>query len=162
MDVSFDQATLASGHQDGSVRLWEISSGKNIHQLPKLHSSHTTCVQFSPGSIFGGSGGSANYLLTASRDNSLILLDTRTYGPVLTCRAPGFRVACDWSRVSFSPDGSLIAAGSADGRVFIWSVSDGQIKSTLSGAHEAAVSSVNWGRCGLVSGDRQGKIVVWH
>lgn len=34
----------------------------------------------------------------------------------------GFKVGCDWSRATFSPDGKYVAVGSADGNVFIWSV----------------------------------------
>lgn len=51
-----------------------------------------------------------NFILIASNDN--------------------FKVGCDWSRVAFSHDGTRIAAGSADGSIFIWHVC-GRLETTL-------------------------------
>jgi len=154
VDVSPDHGTIASGHQDGSVRFWDPNGSQTSHILPKLHAGAITSVQYHPGT--------GQQLLTASRDNTLLLIETRTGGPILTCRSPGFRISSDWSRASFSPDGSLIAAGSQDGHVLVWSAIDGSVKSTLTGGHEVPVASVAWGRIGLVSADKEGKVVVWR
>lgn len=47
------------------------------------------------------------------------------------CSADGFKVAFDWTRAAFSPDGQYIAAGSSDGSVFIWSVVTHTVENVL-------------------------------
>ena len=75
MDIYTDGNTVASGHQDGGLRLWNMYTKDKIHSIPKLHSSHITCVLFDL---------RRNYqLLTASRDNTLSIIDTRTYEPLM-------------------------------------------------------------------------------
>lgn len=73
--VSSDSSTVASGHQDGGLRIWNIQQGAKIHSIPKLHSSHISSVQFDPKR--------GNRILTASKDNTLTVIETRTYEPLL-------------------------------------------------------------------------------
>jgi autophagy-related protein 16-1 len=90
--VSSDGSTVASGHQDGGLRIWNIQMATKIHYIPKLHTSHICSVQFDPKR--------ANKILTASKDNTLSIIDTRTYEPLAILRAPGFGVTKEWSQVS--------------------------------------------------------------
>ena len=50
---------------------------------------------------------------------------------VFDFRADGFRVATDWTRAVFSPDGEYVIAGSADGSVFVWEVATSKLHSVL-------------------------------
>jgi WD40 repeat protein len=71
VSVSSDCNTVASGHQDGGLRMWSMHTKDKIHAIPKLHLSQITCTLFDP---------RRNYLiLTASRDNTISLIDSRTY-----------------------------------------------------------------------------------
>lgn len=45
--------------------------------------------------------------------------------------AEGFKVGCDWSRATFSPDGQYVAVGSADGSVYIWGVHANKVEGIL-------------------------------
>jgi autophagy-related protein 16 len=65
-----------------------------------------------------------------SRDNTLKVIDSRMFMPLGTCSAPNFRVGSNWSKCCFSSDGSYIAAGSADGKVYIFQ--DSNVIDTLS------------------------------
>jgi len=75
VDANADCNTVCSGHQDGGLRLWNILTKDRIHFIPKVHTAIVTCVQFDPKH--------GRYLLSASRDNSISLIDTRTYESIL-------------------------------------------------------------------------------
>jgi WD40 repeat protein len=71
VDINGSLSTIASGHQDGSLRFWDINTGNPIHQIPKHHNAHVTSVEYSPNSSF--------YIASYSRDNSVNIVDTRKY-----------------------------------------------------------------------------------
>lgn len=65
-------ARVRSGHFDGGVRFWDLRKGDIAHEVASLHpQSQVTAVVAS-------SGGSQ--ILTNGRDNTLRLLDVRTFG----------------------------------------------------------------------------------
>lgn len=61
-------------------------------------------------------------VLTCGRDNTLRLVDARTFQVRGTLAAPGFAVTTNWCTACLSPDESHVAAGSASGAVYIWEV----------------------------------------
>jgi WD40 repeat protein len=63
---------------------------------------------------------------------------------------------------SISPDGTLLAAGHSDYRVYVWELETGNIRYLLEG-HAADVASVNFSPDGrlLASGSRDGTVRLW-
>lgn len=69
-------------------------------------------------------------MLCCTRDDTIKLLDLRRNQIITSYAHDNFKVGCDWARVCFSPDGTKIAAGGADGNVYIWNV-NGPLETTL-------------------------------
>src|SRR3546814_15729311 len=123
-----------------------------MHQVQQLHSAIVTCFAFSPKGEY--------QLLTASRDNTLKIVDTRTFQPTHTFTQPGFRVSANYSRVCFSPDGSMIAAGSGGGEVVIWDIIGADVVSTLKQPEDGVVACYWSNKKQLISCDTNGIAVV--
>ncbi|XP_034217292.1 autophagy-related protein 16 isoform X1 [Prunus dulcis] len=149
---SMDGQTICSGHVDGNLRLWDIEKGKLLSEVA-AHSNAVTSISLSR---------NGNVVLTSGRDNVHNLFDMRSLEVCGTLRATGNRVASNWSRSCISPDDNYVAAGSADGSVYIWSISKADIVSTLK-EHTASVLCCSWSGHGkpLASADKNGIVCTW-
>ncbi|CAJ2664268.1 unnamed protein product [Trifolium pratense] len=149
---SVDGQTIFSGHVDGNLRLWDIQSGKLLSEVA-AHSLAVTSISLSR---------NGDIALTSGRDNLHNLFDVRSLEVCGTLRATVNRVASNWSRSCISPDNSHVAAGSTDGSVHIWSISKGEIVSTLK-EHTSSVLCCSWNGMGmpLASADRNGIVSIW-
>lgn len=96
---SRDGRYLATGSQDTSVRIWDVSSGRSIHIL-EGHAAEVGGLVFTP---------DGKLLLSSSEDGMLILWDVKT-GELLRS-VPDFTAF----KVSFSPDGTRVAASTWNG-----------------------------------------------
>jgi WD40 repeat protein/transcriptional regulator with XRE-family HTH domain len=96
---SLDGKYVATGSVDTTVRLWDVSSGDLIRVL-EGHSAEVGGLAFSP---------DGKLLLTSSEDGTLISWDVET-GDLLR-NLPGFTIF----KVSFSPDGTRLAAATING-----------------------------------------------
>lgn len=148
---SMDGQTIFSGHVDGNLRLWDIQTGKLLSEVA-AHSLAVTSISLSR---------NGNTVLTSGRDNLHNMFDVRSLEICGTLRASGNRVASNWSRSCMSPDDSYVAAGSADGSVYIWSVSKADIVSTLK--EHTSVLCCTWSGLGkpLASADKNGVVCIW-
>lgn len=71
-----------------------------------------------------------NYLVCCVRDDTIIIIDLRTNQIVTTLSDENYKVACDFARIAFSSDSMHVAAGSADGSIFLWH-STGKLETVL-------------------------------
>ncbi|GAA0138616.1 hypothetical protein LIER_00327 [Lithospermum erythrorhizon] len=149
---SMDGLTICSGHVDGNLRLWDSQTGKLLTEVA-AHSLAVTSISLSR---------NGNSILTSGRDNVHNLFDMRSLEVCGTFRASENRVASNWSRSCVSPDDNYVAAGSVDGSIHIWSISNAKIVSTLK-EHTAPVLCCSWSGLGkpLASSDKNGVICVW-
>lgn len=71
-----------------------------------------------------------HYLAACVRDDTIKIIDLRNNQILTSLNHDNYKVGCDFSRISFNPDSSIIAAGAADGSVFLWDVT-GKLVSIL-------------------------------
>ena len=143
-----DGQTLASGSRDGTVRLWEVSTGTHTYTL----TGHTSAVKSVAFSLDGQT------LASGSEDSTVRLWDvnTGTHKHTLTGHTSAVK------SVAFSLDEQTLASGSEDGAVQLWDVNTGTHKKTLTrdgDAIETMASSL--GGETLASGSRDGTVQLW-
>lgn len=110
-------SVLAGGAGDGSVRLWDVTSGNTptelVDSLPGV-SGPVNAIAFHPDDeILAVAGGAERVVLFDVADESAPDLLGELTGPEAALNA-----------VEFSPDGTTIAAAGLDEQVWMWDVSD--------------------------------------
>jgi len=125
LSVSPNGNIMASAHLNSHIRIWSARTGESIHDLTDIHTQQATCVDFSR---------DGTQIVTNSRDNTLKVVDVRTWKVLMILRgAPKVPYKCgvNWARVSFSPDGQYVIAGSTNGDLLIWNATSGALESIL-------------------------------
>src|SRR5262249_49443588 len=108
-----DGDLLASAHDYGIVRLWEVSTGQELRHF-EGHTDSVRSVAFSP---------DGHYVVSGSVDDTVRLWEVST-GQELR----HFEGHTDWVQsVAFSPDGHYVVSSSVDDTVRLWEVSSGAL-----------------------------------
>ncbi|XP_042806507.1 autophagy-related protein 16-1 isoform X3 [Panthera leo] len=123
-DIVCTEQCVMSGHFDKKIRFWDIRSESIVREMELL--GKVTALDLNP---------ERTELLSCSRDDLLKIIDLRVNAVRQTFSAPGFKCGSDWTRVVFSPDGGYVAAGSAEGSLYVWSVLSGKVEKVLSKQH---------------------------
>ncbi|MDE2889986.1 MAG: PKD domain-containing protein [Gemmatimonadota bacterium] len=106
MAFSPNGSTVASGSEDGTVRLWDATTQRETAQL-QGHSGTVHSVSYSP---------DGSKIVSGGMDETVRLWDVASQRLIETRHGHTNEV----SSVAFLPDGSRIASGSADGTILIW------------------------------------------
>ncbi len=153
VSLSPDGALLASGSSDGTIKLWDVASRQEIATLTGSNSvfAAVLAVAFSPDGTMLASGADGP-------DGTIKLWDVARRKEIATLEGH-----TDWIwSVSFSPNGGLLASGSADGTIKLWDVARRREIATLEG-HTGWVQSVAFSFDGalLASGSDDNTIKLW-
>ena len=107
---------LAAGCGDGTVRLWNLATGRPVATLHATTSSKygVAAVAFSP---------NGKLLATGEGDGTVRAWNPATRHPAGAPIQTGSGPADALSVVAFSPNGKQLAGGSYDGTVRLWQVS---------------------------------------
>ncbi|XP_006893522.1 PREDICTED: autophagy-related protein 16-1 isoform X1 [Elephantulus edwardii] len=151
-DIVCTEQCVMSGHFDKKIRFWDIRSESIVREMELL--GKVTALDLNP---------ERTELLTCSRDDLLKIIDLRKHAVRQSFSAPGFKCSSDWTRAVFSPDGSFVTAGSAEGSLYVWNVLTGKVEKILSKQHSASINAVAWSPSGsyVVSVDKGSRAVLW-
>jgi WD40 repeat protein len=166
-----DGKTVA-GAGGGLIRIWDVTSGKELLPVPAGHSDAVHGVAASPDN---------KLLATIGEDQTVRLWDPFTAKELRQMEQPkpgegedvvaavavfpnGYAMGGSASSVTlrFSPDGKLLAGSWADGAVILWNVADGKVLHRLKG-HDNGLSSIAFAPNGkfLATGGMDGRVLWW-
>lgn len=142
---SRDGAQVAAGGRCGTIRVWELASGKVAGEY-RVHRQRIRSLQYN------GIG----QILSCGDDQLVALTDPLQ--PQSSVQLP--RQAAKLFAVTLLDD-NLCATSGSDNRISIWSLADRELQGTLRG-HTGTVSCLAAGPRLLVSGSYDTQIRIWQ
>jgi WD40 repeat protein len=118
--------TLASGSTDGTVRIWSRAAAQALAELPGVRGM--TAVAYRPDG--------RQMAVAGEGTRSVELWDPRTVERLRSLPCPQGPV----EQITYSPDGTLVAAASAD-TVLVWRTDSGDLVSNLAGHSRGVVAA---------------------
>jgi len=138
---------LAGASGDGSVRLWDCESGRELACL-RGHEGLVNALRWS---------GDGRILASGSEDKTVRLWD-RDSGRPLAC-LHGHEGSVN--ALSWSGDGRVLASGSEDKTVRLWDATSGQLLRTLEGHTDSVNALAGVGGHRIVSASSDKTVRVW-
>lgn len=152
---SSDGSTLASGSYDGTVRLWEVTSGRASMELRAMdgHDAISSiCLSPDGRTIAGGSTSGRIHWWHVATGREIRAFNT-SFGLNEERR--------EVVAVCFSPDGSIIAGVSGSGHVILWSTVSSEMIGLRKGQGEARAICISPDGSTIATGFSSGRIKLW-
>jgi WD40 repeat protein len=149
-----DGETCATCSEDRSIYLWKTETGELLHHL-RGHRAAVTSVQFA----------SANRLVSAGRDNHLIVWDVEPGKPPVRI-PPSFDGHGEVAQLGVSPDGRVVLLDQGK-ELRLLTLADKQLEGTLQNPSDSmnfstmALFSPD-GKTILTNGSAPGKLQLWR
>jgi WD40 repeat protein len=132
-----DATVLATGADDGTVRLWDVSHPAQprwLATIPDVTNQYVYSVTFSPGGqiLAGGVTDGSVWLWRVSRPSHPT--------PIATLTGPAGHVFS----IAFGPGGRTLTAGSSDGSVWRWDTAPGQAAAGICAMAGQPLTRAQW------------------
>jgi len=147
---SGDGQNVATGGEDGKVKLWNASSGFCFVTFPE-HTASISTVEFAK---------QGQVLFSASLDGTVRAYDLIRYRNFRTLTSP---TPVQFCSLAVDPSGDVVCAGSIDSfEIYMWSVQTGKLLDILTG-HTAPVSGLAFSPTGnqLASSSWDRSVRLW-
>jgi WD40 repeat protein len=165
--ISSDSKIFITGGSDKTIKIWNLVTGELIRTLFG-HSSSVNSIAISPDGKIIASGSSDKTIKIWNLPADLPPCSVAIFGPCnnLTTEEPIHTFighSGSVNSIAISPDGKIIASGSADKTIKIWDLETRTLANTLSG-HSASVNAIAIEPDGksLVSASSDGAIKIWQ
>lgn len=144
-----DGTQVASGADDGTVRLWDVASGEEVLSLQATDWLYS--VAFSPDGTLIAAGGA---------DDLVHIWDAASGEAVAELSGH----SDDVNAVAFSPDGTMVASGSSDYSIRLWVLDETWHEQSVLSGHESYVNAVAFSPDGayLATGSDDSSTRVWE
>jgi eukaryotic-like serine/threonine-protein kinase len=142
-----DGTLVATSSWDGTAKLWEVDSGKQLTAFEAP--PHCLDVAFAP----------HDQMLAISWEDNAMLVDVESRKRLHLLQGHQNTVQC----IAFSPDGRWLATGSHDRTIRVWDVRTGETRHVIS-AHRDKISALAVSPDGrtIASGDHKGTVAFSH
>ncbi len=104
---SADGGTVASGHEDGKLRFWDIAANKSVGEIEAHPRMGVAAISFSP---------NGQFVATAGEDLSVRVWDAVTHKPVAELKSHTDRIPA----LAWSPDSKLLISAGWDTSARVW------------------------------------------
>jgi len=145
-----DGKILATGDEDGTIRLWDVATRQEIGAPMSSDLQPVDAVAFSP---------DGRVLAAASSDGTVQLWD------VASQQEAGSAVAASAAAVKtlmFSPDGKILATGDEDGTIRLWVVAtQNQAGAAISTGNPVAALTFSASGATLATAESDGSTELW-
>lgn len=147
-----DGKFLATGSRDNSIKLWQVSTGREIRTFLG-HLNPVNTVIFDP---------TGQWLASGSSDNSILIWEVAT-GKIKTKITGHDRRV---SSLDFNADGTLLASGGWDRLAYIWNTASGEKLGEYKGNPATGIGvgvQVIFSKDGkkLITGNDDGRIIIY-
>ena len=142
-----DGKVLASGSDDGTIQLWDISIGLPTRSLP---AGKTDALAFST---------DGKILVSASSTDSIQLWDVTSGSQRTSLKSENGYITV----LTFSTDGKILASGDRYGTIQLWDIATDNMLATYKG-HVNWIKALVFSSDGktLASGSQDGAIFLWN
>lgn len=152
LEFSPDGQSLLSGSLDGTLKLWDVTSGTLLWTV--------THVNYFQRAAFSSNG---RFLASCGDATTILIWDMISDSPLHTLPHQGLLV----SSIAWSPNGSLLAIGDAEGSIHFWEFTDSTesfVRTQTFGDHTNIIGGLDFTPDGytLASASWDGTVKLWE
>jgi polar amino acid transport system permease protein len=170
MSLAADGSTLATVGEDGLVRVFDVASGQVIQSIGPNENTKLAVALNADGTLVAAGDGMNIQLWDAQTGDPIRVLNGYCEDEAITTQEVCEEAEEEWlgheaevTALAFSPDGEILASGSADTTIVFWEYETGEVKWEAEG-HWSAVTKLVFNSDGsaMLSGSKDSKVRTWR